>query len=236
MVLIGVISCGDGSLADPEKIQIDRTQNMNLRSYAFKIEGAYHSPVSFALDIDKNGISDFQFTSNIWGSPAIGQHPEADISCLNNLAFIYVATISDTAFLFTKSDTNYQGKVNIILKNTYSCKRISPTDSIRSIINSKHIKVLARFDEIRNSGPWLSGKLDLNNENYTPPAQNVYNSLDTSVYKVVSYNYDCHSFPDDRIAYIGIKLIDNGAAKLGWIKLSITDKYIISILETAIQN
>lgn len=233
---MAVISCGDGSLADPLKIQIGQTRSMLVKPYAITLKGAYHSPVSYSLDIDNNGVVDIQFTSNIWGSPGIGQHPEADISSLNNLTFIYAKIISDTAFLFIKNDTNYFGKVNIILNKTYSCQRISSTDSILSNRDSKYINVLRSFDYIRTSGPWLSGKVNLNNDDYAPPVERVFNSIDTCIFKQDTYNYDCHSFPNDQIAYIGIKLIDEAEVKLAWIKLSIKDKYIISVLETAIQK
>ena len=49
--------------------------NMNVSLFDTLVEGEYKNMMRFDLDIDDDGRNDIRFTSEVWGSPGLGQHP-----------------------------------------------------------------------------------------------------------------------------------------------------------------
>jgi hypothetical protein len=118
----------------------------------------------------------------------------------------------------------------------YSCMKISDADSIVKIApNQFRLKAKTKGESINKAAFNKSDTVILSDEWYSqyvsPITQN-----DTLIYNYVDYHSTCNSFPQDKILYVGIKVKTSNVEKIGWIKISISDNYKISILESAIQK
>ncbi|MBK6966479.1 MAG: hypothetical protein IPH20_21930 [Bacteroidales bacterium] len=197
--------------------------------------GGYNNKRDYFLDVDGDGNNDFVLSSNIWGSPGMGQHPEADIASLGQQFFFNMIEYQDTFFMHAQNDTFYSNEVAVYLRKYYTCSRMYPNDSIHNVANNHFIRVLKQDQTISENDLWLSDTLDLNH-----PLISYHNvislSQDTIVIEEIIYFNECHSFPNDIIAWIGIGKKDAEKIRLGWIKISISEDYKITILETTIQE
>lgn len=235
LALVGLMRCGDVATVDLELIQVGKYDNLKTNTYHTLVAGQYNRPESKQLDIDHDGIKDFEIISLIWGSPGIGQHPGAAIKCLHPLALVNVNRFYDTTFFSMKMDTFYAQKVFINIQEVYSCGRTGPDDSILSIGQRNLLKVLKNKDIITTSDPWFSGDVYLCKDSYVVPAQRIFQSADTEIFRYRTFQESCYNFPEDKIAYIGIMLKKAGEKKLGWLKLSIHDLHEVTLMETAVQ-
>ncbi|MHC1776037.1 MAG: hypothetical protein AB9834_11560 [Lentimicrobium sp.] len=166
----------------------------------------------------------------------MGQHPEADIASLGTQFYFNMIEFQDTSFLHTQNDTFYGNQVEIYLRKYNTCSRMDLNDSILSISDNHFVKVLERNQTVSANDLWMSDTLDLNHHWFS-----YYNILgssspDTLKIEEITYFYDCHSFPNDKIAWIGIGKKDTDGIRLGWIKIGISENYKITIFETAIQD
>lgn len=229
----------ESSSISKDQIIIGSESDILIIKYDTILVGGYHQFKSIDLDINGDMIPDFQFTSEIWGSPGLGQHPRAKLLSLNNNSLINGYFSIDTTYLAYQTDTSYgenMTKVYIYNTTTYSCKRLNNNDSIVKVLpnqfkiltkkKGEHLNIAETFnsDTITLSDEWYS--------NYVLPEIHG----DTSIYNYYQKHNTCNSLSSDLIHYIGIKLKDSKIDKIGWLKISITDNYKISILESAIQK
>ena len=238
---ICIISCKkEVSLPDENNsIIIGKTSGLLTKTYDAVLIGEYNGLKSFDLDVNGDNIPDFRFTSEIWGSPGLGQHPQSRLLCLNNNSLIFGYLNTDTTYLDFESDTSYgQNMTPVYIYNTtiYSCMKISDADSIVKIApNQFRLKAKTKGESINKAAFNKSDTVILSDEWYSqyvsPITQN-----DTLIYNYVDYHSTCNSFPQDKILYVGIKVKTSNVEKIGWIKISISDNYKISILESAIQK
>ncbi|MEI6823670.1 MAG: hypothetical protein WCL51_17195 [Bacteroidota bacterium] len=238
---ICIISCKkEVSLPDENNsIIIGKTSGLLTKTYDAVLIGEYNGLKSFDLDVNGDNIPDFRFTSEIWGSPGLGQHPQSRLLCLNNNSLIFGYLNTDTTYLDFQSDTSYgQNMTPVYIYNTtiYSCMKISDADSIVKIApNQFRLKAKTKGESINKAAFNKSDTVILSDEWYSqyvsPITQN-----DTLIYNYVDYHSTCNSFPQDKILYVGIKVKTSNVEKIGWIKISISDNYKISILESAIQK
>ena len=201
------------------------------------IAGGYNKPVKYTIDLNSDGIGDIEFLSEVWGSPAVGQHPSARISCLHSTVFLSGTFKSDTSFINISKDSyiDQYGITYVYIYNTHTCNRISQADSILSInTNTFKLSALNKGDKLSLNSTFSSDTLSLQNDAYSFPPLTIYKP-DSIIYKFEVYNNNCSNFPTSDINYIGFRIKDNDKEKFGWIKLCMIDKLRIMILESAIQ-
>ena len=203
-----------------------------------KIGGLYDRQV-INIDIDLDGINDFEISGYVWGSTGMGHYPEADIACLNTATFLNLTSTIDTTFF--NRDTNIytqNGQVNIDYFDRYPCRRMESTDSIYSVAENNHIRVFYKHKIISITDNWMTDTIDLNyymagSSAYTT----LYESPDTIIRRYRAYSFiNCKGFPNNKTAYIGIMKNVSGKEKLGWINLHISNSSQITIFETALQE
>ncbi|MFZ4401362.1 MAG: hypothetical protein ACOYO1_15085 [Bacteroidales bacterium] len=214
--------------------------DLTLNYYDTILIGGYHNTKSINLDIDKDGLFDIRLISDIWGSPGIGQHPCSKIKCLNSNVQLSGAYRNDTSFLNQNTQvlSGSNNTIEIYKYYNYSCHRITVNDSILGITFNK-FKLFAwnKSDVIQKFDTYKSDSITLVDDWYGYPAQTIHGyGVDTIAYKISTFYNDCNNFPIDAVKYIGIKTNKNNIQKIGWIKLSIIDKYKIFVMETAIQK
>lgn len=218
------------------EIRIGDYGNMIVNYYDTTLIGGYNSPLEYNIDIDNNGSDDIQFISELWGSPAVGSHPKSTIRCLHPDIQIFGFHINDTSFL--NRDTSIQegpnNTVEIYEIFNYTCHRIDNTDTILQITPSFKISTLERGDILKIDDTFNTDTIVLIDDWYSYPPTLIGENGDTTFYEYKKYYNDCNTFPIDETTYIGVKL--NTESRLGWIKISIFDKYKILILESGVQE
>jgi len=239
LVIFILLSCEKDNATpfiNQSNIVVGDYSNMSFQRLDTIIIGAYWEPASFEIDIDKDSIVDFKIYSIYWGSPGMGYYSESSVVCLNNSSYININYFPDTVFLYTKIDTvNSDNETRITIYDTYSCERKYPNDSVMNIEESYCINVLNKKDSISVADSWMTDSITLIEAVRWYVCQ-VSETPDTTVWRQSHYYHNCHSFPNNTMAYIGIKKENSGKIKLGWIKLSISQNFIISVLEAAIQK
>jgi len=237
IIVVGLLllSCEKDNDTRKDAINVGYYNDMVINYYDTTLIGGYHSPQNFNLDLDNNGSEDLQFESEIWGSPGLGQNPKSTIKCLNGNIKLNGDFTSDTLFLHR--DTVIYEEVNNTyvkyLRFFYTCHRMNDTDSIYRITTKFKVKSLDRDDILRKADMYNSDTVTLIDDAYSYPPQGITSIGDTNIYEYRIFNNDCNTFPLDRIKYIGL-LLDN--ERLGWIKISIFDKYKIMIHESGVQR
>ena len=235
---IGMISCRKDP-STPLSIEVGNYSALRIAHHDTILIGGYYDKQVLGIDLDLDGIDDIGIISNVWGSPGMGHHPEADIACLNQDTYLNIIHTLDTTFLKIRIDTHYSSPNQLLYIDYieyYSCDRRYGEDSIVRIQEKEHINVLKKYDKISINDSWICDSVDLNHQGGSPWPERLYYSGDTTINKYVNSYYECRSFPNDKIAYIGIKKLKLGQEKLGWIKLSISNYYKVSILESALQE
>lgn len=197
--------------------------------------GSYHMPLSYFLDVDRNGSNDFEIISNVWGSPGMGQHPEADLVSLDPDWCFSVFNYPDTLFYHYQADTFEFSRTEIYFRNFYSCYRLGANDSVLRVQQSQFLNLYERNQHISGNGEWAPGKIDLTMSNGYGSNVIVDNNDTLKLSETITFA-DCHVLPNDRILWIGICKKEHNEKRLGWIRLSMTDNFKISVLESAIQE
>jgi hypothetical protein len=226
----------NNSAGNKDMIFIGDFEGLKIEYHDTIVIGGYNMKQYYFIDVENDGINDFAITSTIWGSPGLGQHPGAEILCLDPGSLINVTPYNDTTFLHIRSDIYNWDKVEIYIRKITTCERVEEDDSILSISAAHYLNVYDRNDMVSINDSWISDTFGLNRDWFSYPYTLIYDSPDTSIYEDYVFEFDCHSIPGDRIAYLGIMQENSEKKKLGWIKLSITDDYKVSVLETAIQK
>jgi hypothetical protein len=200
--------------------------------------GGYQDERSIALDMDGDNLSDFSFTSEIWGSPGVGGHPQSMILSLHENALICGLLKTDSFIIHHGFNTTVgpDNTTNIYHSITFTCRRLAPEDSIQKVVPGQFkLLPMHKGQYLAASDVFGVDTCILNNEAYGYfIGSSVQN--DTTIYNYLSNDYTCDQFPANQIRYVGVKLRSPQGDKLGWIKLSITDKYVISLMEYGIQK
>lgn len=237
IVFLGIIiySCDD-FLENRDQLIMGEESGMEITNYNEMVHGNYNATQDFPIDIDNNGVADFQISCEIWGSPAVGQHPRSYIQSLNQDFQLYGAYSNDT--VFHNFTINYVEDPNafytLIHAHKYSCSRIDNKDSIISVSSSFKTPPLIKGSTISIEHTFKSEKALFIDDSYTfPPSSYTVNSV-TVIGVFTSYYRECHNFPIGSFVYIGIK--NNKKSKMGWIKFIFIDENSLLLLETAIQK
>lgn len=251
IVIMGVISCkkdddkpipDDPTPDDPilkDEIVFGDYKNMNVYYYDTILIGGYHDMRNLDIDINKDGISDIRFVSEVWGSPAVGQIPRSEILCLHENIELHGYFKNDTSFLnrSTRIVSGPNNTVEIYEYYNYTCHRIDESDSILAIYEDRFkIQPKDKNEKLSLTDIFKSDSITLTNGGYGYPYWGEEHGQDTILYTITSFYNNCNSFPQDEIKYIGLKTTIEDSEKLGWVKLSIMNKCKILILETAFQE
>jgi len=230
---------GNSFRQNRSEVEFGNYTNMRVSLYDTVLIGSYNREEVLNYDIDDDDIDDISFESTVWGSPGIGQHPRAKISCMHENAQLHGYLKNDTSFLHTNINVNNgpDDLVEIYENLTVSCHQWNESDSILNI-EYDTFKLLAnsKTEVFSSDDLFKTDTIVLTNSSYGYPAERIQISADTVKYIRRYFDNDCSNFPQDQICYVGIKLSNGKNERLGWIKLSISQKFKIYLLETAIQK
>jgi hypothetical protein len=211
---------------------------LKVKKYDSILKGGYGNLQELVIDVDDDGYNDFQFSSNVWGSMGMGHHPETKIYSLSPKTLFNVITVNDTHFVHitTSIDTTSPDRVRYHKYYWISCWKDNNNDSIIWTGKNNYLRIFYDEYSIFRSGQWSDSTFELAMEEVSSSAPVWKDSNDTTYYVWHSYSYNCHYLPDNTVVYIGFKKINAGETRLGWIKLKVTDKLAITLIETAIQK
>lgn len=240
MILV-ILSCEKDAIEsnNDSKIKFGNYSKMLVQSHDTLIIGGYNEIASYDLDINSDNSYDFRLTSEIFGSPGMGQYPQTKILSLNSNCLINGHLLNDTTFYHSQIDTSYGenwSPVYISYTSSYSCQRIDIYDSIISIQPERfNISYFNSEESILRSDYYIADTLRLSDELYADIDFPIIKN-DTIIYNYIYYHSTCNSIPNDMIMYIGIKIKSMNDEKIGWIKLGVINDFKVLILETAIQK
>lgn len=211
-VIIPILLLFAACQKDPDKnasITMGKTEGMKITSLDTIIAGAYNQAVQFNIDLNKDGTDDIQFMSGVYGSPGMGQHPFASLTCLHSDLKIHGLLQNDTTFFSTyvTSNVNPEGITEIYEQQKFACIQSSPDDSIVSIKhNAFKPIVLSNGESVSLENLFKSDTLKLTSDWMVYPPSYHQISPDTLVISRRYYYYDCFSFPDFQVSYLAFSL------------------------------
>jgi hypothetical protein len=209
-----------------------------IREIDTTIIGGYYDRKTFSIDIDFDGVQDCKISSYAWGSSGLGAFKEASITCLNSATYLNQISIVDTIFYIRDTTIfSYGSKVRIEHYDSPTCYESELTYRMYERDEEAYTKVFTENDTISMNDFW---KVDTANLALWASGGSNYNTLyespDTVIRLYTRSFVECNGFPNDMDTYIGIKKEVSGMEKLGWIKIRISDFYIVTILEFALQE
>jgi hypothetical protein len=237
--LLSFLSCNkDDGYQRAFAIHIPDIGDMIISPVDTIIEGGYYLNKSIDLDVDKDSLPDIRLSSNILGSPGIGEHPEVRLASLKSEAKFFGKISNDTTFAHN-SITSFQGDNNTVIiynSTTYSCRKLAPADTVFNVVyDNFRISKLWIDSTISISGTFASDTCLLTNDWMSYPGSPVFDN-DTIFYYTSSRDDSCYGFPEGEVCYIGFRMDTGNEQKLGWLKIKINDSFRITVLETAIQK
>ncbi len=238
IITVFLISCEKDNIIRKSDITFGDYTNMIVTNHDTILVGGYHDTQKLDIDIDNDNVKDIRLISEIWGSPGLGQNPCSKIWSLHDKMLINGYFTNDTSFL-NRSTRIFSGPNNtteIYEYYNYTCHQIDESDSILHIYYDMFkLLPMDRGNPLNMNDSFKADSITLIDDWYGNPYTQEYYGTDTVLFKVNTFYNDCNVFPLDVIKYIGFKLEDEGESRLGWIKLSVIDKFKVILLETAIQ-
>jgi len=229
-----LISCKNDN-SETDSIIIGLKSDILVYSYDVILKSELNDPESLDINVNGDNQPDYRFISESWGSTGMGYSYEAKILCLNSNALINGYYSNDTMYVYRYSDTTTYGEqVNIQNISIYSCRKNDEKYSINVTPNQFKINTIDNGEILYKNSTYKSDTITLSLTS-TSGAGSYQCINDTCIYNGGSYIDTC-LFTSDLIKYIGIKIVENNIEKIGWIKISISNNYIISIFESAIQQ
>lgn len=215
-------------------IKVGETENMLVNNIdtLFVATRNHGEKNSYLLDINNDGIFDFQYGIAYWGNPD-GDYKNCHIYCLNPSAALNVYTSTDSIYFSTKTSSDNSGTW-IEIYERWICNDSTESDSLMSIVDRTNINTFYTDDIISISDSWVTDSLIMyESPSYTYDEQ--VKKGDTTITTYIREESICRQIPVDDDFYIGIRLNINEIDKLGWIKIKYRreDCYIY---ETAIQR
>lgn len=239
IVLCFFISCKKDQPLPEEFVKLGDGTKMKISSIDTTITGYYHGGEIFDLDLNDDNSPDVRFSSTVWGSPGIGQHPSTYVLCLHNDVKLLGFFKNDTTFIHTAS-SSYQDNnniLNITITKTFSCDKAAIEDSVKSV-RPHEFKLLDKSinEIIYLSNEFKNDTILLNTDTQTYPPDYLPSGPDTIIRVLKIYKSDCYQFPMSTERYIGFKFMENNMYRLGWIKVNLLQANQIKIIESAIQE
>jgi len=228
-----IISCerqNDDSTND--YIIIGNNLKMKITQNPVSLEGSYYEPALYDIDLNSDGLGDFQLKSIIEGSTHFPKY-NCSIESLNAEALLVTTKTIDTSFYCcseVRIQQDYNGKVGVFYRDILYCSRSSNSDTIVSIQNKNIVRTKYYGDTIRKSDSCFVGTFEFNKGLKEYTENKLFENSDTIIYHVDDFQCYKYRIINNSIFFFGIKVKD----KLGWIKLSVSG-YSIYLFETAIQ-
>ncbi len=240
LILIGLISCDKGETwtNNSEEIKTGDYSGLLVKSYDIIVDGEYHQLREFSLDVNDDDVYDFKLSSEIFGSPGMGQYPRTTIMSLNSNSLFHGNVTSDSIFHYVFIDI-YTSE-NKTYKTTYhkfTCDNDEDPRCVFSYMSPEYFKfTYFETDEIiLKSDSFKTDTIDVIRHESTEVGLQV--EKNDTIFNTQTYNsLSCNYFPTNTFKYVGIKIIDGNKEKIGWIKLGVYNTINFIILETAIQK
>lgn len=201
----------------------------SLLIYAFP-----HTSETANLDVDRDGLDDFSFTSFITISPGGINDQGAQFEVLNDVFEFTVQTLFDTNFccrdtVFYENDTIINS-VFYSHDTLYSC----PSENefyINGIFENLYVQLLRSGDTLTGSEEWKQSKVDFSNANFSSFYSFEGNIIYANSWKIIHSPW----IQEGRKYLLFRKNIENNYL-YGWIELEVIDYHGICIYQTAIES
>lgn len=219
------------STARSAHLIIGDTTDMIIRQYNQSVVAGGRTEALYYFDVDNDAPYDIGFLSENWGSNAFG-YPlkHSKIYSLENRVQFHGYYTTDTCFVKIDSDT-----INeiVYITTTFSFLRMSNNDSICKIIPDLFkLTPLDKGDTIMGSGIFKTIDITLNDSEYK--YTNTFAGMPVSPRYTNVYKNNMYQFPQDEEKYIGFSF--NESRRLGWIKVLITNRNEILVIESGVQR
>jgi len=215
-------------------ITLGDTTNMKITSIDSFITAYSSTNNRIKLDIDHDGINDYELTNLNTKGPQMSWDITADIRSLDPQKYILGDVITDTLFQDDTITTSI-GSNNLVIYNltqNIRCNQITPNYRILQTRNTFRLRPLIKNESFNSTDFFEAGDFEFwENSDYSV-STNQYN--DTIFYYTYS-RYRCFALPSQVPIYFGVRINKANRPKYGWIKL-INDYSSLIILETAIQK
>ncbi len=243
VIIFTFLACEKESIEfnDKKEIQIGDYDKMIVANQNEEILECYDEEVYQDLDINNDKVYDYRVIIELLGPRRQGQYSISIVS-LDSNNLILGRLLNDTTYFHYQIDTTFDesnSNLNIFFNTIYTCLKMDINDSIIKIYSNKfHVNFFKLGDYINTSDNYKSGDFNLASNNFTVLNDGPLPSVtgDTLYYFISNYYIYCNSIPYDDITYIGIKIKNNDAEKIGWIKMHVPAIFKLNILETAIQK
>ena len=235
LTLTMVEACERSNQNEPlEFVIVGSTENMRVLHLDTILIGSYQDKRSLNIDLNEDGYDDYRLNSYIFGSthnPSYG----SSIECLHEDATLLTSSVMDTTYYCCSNEQisdEQPGEIRIYYYNNFNCTRLNDEDSIVSYQKINIVQDTYLGDTLDFSDRFSSDTLEFAKGWYNLTEEIIYESNDTIIYKIDIYECYKYRVKNNKLVYFGLKLND----KFGWLKLSITDDYKMSIYEATIQN
>lgn len=240
IMIFAFFSCdkGDSWTNNNEEIKTGDYSGLLVKSYDTIIAGGYHMLREYSLDVNNDDVYDFKLSSEIFGSPGMGQHPQAKIMSLNSNSLFHGIITNDSIFHYEVIDiSTYDNKTYKTTYHKYTCDKDDDPRCLFSYLNQEYFK-FSYFDPdeiISVSDDFQADTIDILPHGSTEVSLQTEKN-DTIFQTQTTYSLSCNYFPYHTFKYVGIKIKEGNKEKIGWIKLGVYDTINFIILETAIQK
>ncbi len=223
-----------------DEIIIGQTQGMKITSIDTTFRGGGSAGVvGYHVDVNGDGIGDIKFSSAMPGSMGIGYRPISWVTCVQPDAELFGKIEDDTTFkkreIVVLQDTSIP--VTILEHLYFSCSKLDADYKVASIKKDTFkIKASDVGDKFSKADYSLSTELTIaESGSFLRRNGSLYRDTIVVAGDTKFYSH-CYSFSGGKTGYVGVKLKRGGVTKLGWVKISVSENYIITVHEAAIQK
>jgi hypothetical protein len=242
LLFLLAVACQKKKASKNPSIEIGNAKYVDINNHNVLVKSSGYQDIdAFALDIDADGNADILFESYILGSPGMGMHEGFSIEALHSGC--HFAGVLGSQERWVKHDTSYidnpqTGETIVMRSENYACTQLDSEYNLAYIIADVVYTTFFSSGETLNKTDYFSNLVSnlVPAEDHSSVPLEDYTSND-STYMTVTVNYaEACTISNKTSGYLGIKLNTSDGEKLGWVKLSITDGYIISIESSGIQR
>lgn len=234
-------SCGKDITPNGSSIVIGDNSGLIVTNHSLSvISSGFGNLKTEELDLDGDGQLDLRFKSIISGSQQFGLFYAYNIESMHSNCNIAGVLENDTTWIML--DTAYLdaqgGGTYVYWERNRACTQIDASYTQFEVGEDELETVLYQSGGMININDHFDNDISylLAPEDNTSIPQLETTSNDTLFYSVVrNLNEICTPATDDVAGYLGFKLNTSDGAKLGWVKFSITNGYIVMVKESAIQ-
>lgn len=227
-----------------EALLTDDAPNLNSSILFGETKGmivtSYEQPLlgKTEFDLNADGWDDLKLLNTSWHSPGLGVHFPKAIIPMHSKVLIMGDYLNDTIFSHrTQTITQSLDVIEIRNRQTLTCKRTIPTDSVYYIAQNnfrvRNCNALAKLDLTHS---FSNDSLPMEADSYFS-SQTTYSPNQDTVYTWENMRYtDCRAMPQNTPFYVGFVWEDNLRKRLGWLKLKYTAPNKFELIESAIQR